>query len=148
MQQGDPRHNAKLSSFTDLSLSFPDVVMCYLKLTFLAARIRDLTGQVEHFRSKYTQVNRRRKLEIQGNVAAAQLHRQEIDSLRRSVRKNKTFLPEGDENYNGSNSGSGSGTASSSSSDVNFGNNNDNEKVKYLESRVKMMERQMRELIA
>jgi len=32
--------------------------------TVYEARIRDLTGQVEHARSKYTQVNRRRKLEV------------------------------------------------------------------------------------
>ena len=49
------------------------------------SRVRDLTQQVEHYRSKFASVNRRRKLEIQGAAAASQAHRQELEGLKRQL---------------------------------------------------------------
>ena len=48
-----------------------------------SARVRDLEQQLELYKHKYTSLNRRRKLEIQGSAAAATLHKQEVKSLRR-----------------------------------------------------------------
>jgi len=125
--------------------------------TVYEARIRDLTQQVAHFRNKYTQINRRRKLEIEGNVAAAALHAREVNKLRKNLNRGggKNIADNDENSFNRANirkigSGTGSGTGSipnsETSSEVNL--DSDSDKVKYLENRVRVMESQMRGLSA
>ncbi|GMI06095.1 hypothetical protein TrRE_jg8064 [Triparma retinervis] len=128
-----------------------------------SARVRDLEQQLELYKHKYTSLNRRRKLEIQGSAAAATLHKQEVKSLRRSIRSrartaeggmvDPTLLPIADD-------GSSNVDLNSEEEDdelleenmnpntTNDEGDNSTVEVAYLKERVSDMETQLKRLLA
>ena len=92
------------------------------------ARVRDLTQQVEHYKSKYAGLNRRRRLEIQGAQASATEHKREVDTLRSRLKDRSS---RDDDSV-------GSSQRSSLQSE---------ESIKFLKERVTSMEKQIRSLL-